>query len=352
MFSVKCITHSNITFLRVVESMKSSISKRGRLLCLFMTLCLLLSACGAEQTAPQAPDGSGYSDAGKTAGYDRDNSAEFEPAPPADAPMAPATDLPLIPPGGDRVITENRKFIKNANFTMQTLEFDSTLARLETLAAEMGGFIQSSNVSGQSIKTDYPGARYASFTLRIPASGLDDFGERVKELGNITAQSENIQDVSDYYYDTEARLKTLRTEEERLLEILKKAENLSDILTIESALSNVRYQIESMDGQMRRLEDQITYSTIYLNVEEVLDSSKLVVSPLTLGQRISERFASSIKGIKTFIENAIVFVAGDILVIALWGIVLFGLFVVGKRYFKTRNASPKLTEEGKSDENK
>lgn len=63
--------------------------------------------------------------------------------------------------------------------------------------------------------------------------------------------------------------KALETEQERLLALLEKAENVEDIITIENRLSDVRYELENYESQIRLLDNQIDYSTVYVDISEV-----------------------------------------------------------------------------------
>ena len=94
-------------------------------------------------------------------------------------------------------------------------------------------------------------------TARIPAKRLDEFVQRVGEQSNITNKEERVEDVTLQYVDLESRKKALATEQDRLLELLEKAESVEDIISIEARLSDVRYELESMESQLRTLNNQI-----------------------------------------------------------------------------------------------
>ena len=72
------------------------------------------------------------------------------------------------------------------------------------------------------------------------------------------------------YVDVESRKKMLETEQQRLLELLETAESLDDILTIESRLTEVQYELDSKESQLRTYDNQIDYSTVYLDIDEVV----------------------------------------------------------------------------------
>ena len=92
----------------------------------------------------------------------------------------------------------------------------------------------------------------------------------VEGVSNITYRQENVEDVTLDYVDVESRKKMLETEQQRLLELLETAESLDDILTIESRLTEVQYELDSKESQLRTYDNQIDYSTVYLDINEVV----------------------------------------------------------------------------------
>ena len=82
-------------------------------------------------------------------------------------------------------------------------------------------------------------------------------------------RAEYLDDVSEAYYDQESRLTTQRTKLERLQELLRQAQDMEDIITIESAISETELEIEFLTGSLRKYDSQINYSTITLSLREV-----------------------------------------------------------------------------------
>ena len=97
--------------------------------------------------------------------------------------------------------------------------------------------------------------------MRIPKSKLDAFLGDVAENSNITSRSEQERDVTTSYVDLESHKKVLLTEQERLMTYLEQAESIEEMMTIESRLSDIRYQLESKESQLRTNDSQIEYST-------------------------------------------------------------------------------------------
>ena len=302
-----------------------------KLLCIAMTLMLALSYCACGS-------GEKYDSAASENMSGGNFTGDFESASP---------DMPMEI-NGNGEMSDTRKLIKNFSASVQTLEYDAALEKLEKLVEDAGGYIESSSMNGSGA-IDYGRvyARSASFTLRIPAGKADSLVASLSSLGAVTNSSHNVDDVTDYYYDIEAHLTALRAQETRLLELLAEADSVDTMITIESALTDVRYQIESLDGTKRRLDSQIEYSRVDLYIDEVFTPEEISASPRSLGERIAARFKSSMSELKTGGEDFIVFFLGDIVIIAMWGAVIF---VLVKMYKKSRKKLLKKPIEEKSDE--
>lgn len=200
-----------------------------------------------------------------------------------------------------------RKLIRNVDLSLETREFDKAVEEINALVSRLGGYIEYSDISGRSL--DYRGDYYrrsANFVARIPAEKLGEATGSIEEICNVTSRSESVNDITDTYYDVDGRLRTLRVEEERLLALLEKAEKLEDMLTIESHLSNVRYQIESLTGQLNRYDSQVNYSTVSMYLQEVVEYTEKQVEPIGFGQRIGQSFKNSLSFIAEFGEGLVI----------------------------------------------
>ena len=202
-------------------------------------------------------------------------------------------------------LPENRKLIQTAYIDAETENLDAVLQQLDARIAELGGYIENSNVRNGSA---YSGKRYrsADITVRIPAKDLDSFIDKVSGLSNIISSRKTVEDVTLNYVATESRVKALQTEETRLLELLAKADSLDDLLTVEERLTEVRTELEEVTSTLRVLENQVDYATLHLTVSEVTEFTD-TTEPETMWQRIGDGFVKNLKGVGTFLENVFVF---------------------------------------------
>lgn len=157
-----------------------------------------------------------------------------------------------------------RKLIKTVHMTTETEDYDALVQELYDKVETFGGYVE--NFSTQGAKN----YRYGSITARVPKERLDEFLTIVEDSSNITYREESVEDVTLTYVDLESHKKMLLKEQERLMEFLEEAETIEDIIAIEGRLTEVQYQLESMESQLRTYDNQIDYSTVYLNIEEVV----------------------------------------------------------------------------------
>ena len=250
---------------------------------------LLLAAtafgCSAKQAAPEANHSGGYYDADA---YYADESM-YAPAEAESVSMSNRTEYKNQSPA-----LENRKIIRNANVTVQTLEFDAFLEKLNEQVESLGGFVETSNIGGRTYYNQTK-LRNAYIMVRVPAESLDALLAAVDGLGNVTNMSTGMRDVTTAYIDSEKHLESLRVEQEALLKILESATTVEDLITVQNRLSEVRYEIESYESILRSYDDQIDLSTVEITLNEV--ERVTVTEPETFWQEVSRRFKDSMEDV-------------------------------------------------------
>lgn len=188
----------------------------------------------------------------------------------------------------------DRKLIRTFRVEAETEELDTLLTALDEKIIQLGGYVETREIYNGST---YASRRYrhANLAIRIPAENVNGFMEHVSGVSNVVSSNESIDDVTLTYVDTESRVKALETERDRLLELMAQAETMSDLLEIESRLTDVRYELESYASQLKTLENQVSYATIRLSISEVQEYTP--VAEKTTWQRIAEGFVDSLEGI-------------------------------------------------------
>ena len=196
------------------------------------------------------------------------------------------------------------KMVYTANMDLQTLSFDQADADISALVEEMGGYFEQRSISNRS-----SGYRYAEYTVRVPAEKFNDFCSQMGTLCHLVYKNESADNITESYYDTQSRLVTAQTKLERLQELLRRAESMEDIITIESAISETEWTIENLTGTLRTYDSLVGYSTIYMTLHEVSELSGQGQAPVTFGDRLGESFLDGLKSIGRTAQNFAVWLA-------------------------------------------
>lgn len=197
-----------------------------------------------------------------------------------------------------------RKIIQSANLIMETKEFDKTVNFITDSVTKENGYIQTSEITGgKSPEGDYKGNRTAHFVVRIPKDKLKAFLASSEPYGTILNSKISGDDITSNYFDTEARLKTLEIQEERLLTLLKKSEKIEDIIELEKRLSEIRYQIENLTGTLKKWDNLIELATVDISIREVQELKALKDKPQGYGDKIVNTFKDSVSLLYSMLKN-------------------------------------------------
>ena len=236
---------------------------------------------------------------GMLTGCGAKNAMTEQAAPAAGAPMATEAVMEevLYDEAGSGIsntataMPENQKLIRTVYMDAQTTSMDGVMSWLENRVAELGGYFEQKSIRRSGSRDDGSYYRYADMMIRVPAENLDGFLEQIGENAVVTSTREETENVTLQYVSTKSRVEALETEQKRLLELLEEAGNMEDLLTIESRLTDVRWELENYASQLRVLDNQVDYSTVYLNINEV-DKPK-VVTERTVWQKIGDGFGEN-----------------------------------------------------------
>lgn len=187
-----------------------------------------------------------------------------------------------------------RKIIRTANLSMQVKNVEKSTAVIEQLIKQKGGFISSVNLSSSGSYINN------SITIRIPNEKLDTLlGVIGQEAIHIDRKSINAQDVTEEFVDIQIRLKTKKDVRDRYVEVLrKKASTVEEILNAEERIRIIQEEIESKEGRLRFLSNQVSLSTIHLNIYQ--NDGKGLVSK-SYGSKLGQAFFNGWENIKGFI---------------------------------------------------
>ncbi len=247
----------------------------------------------------------------------------------------------------------NRKIIKKANLTYETKTYDEFIASLPVCLSSFGGYVESSESSGGSYS--YNSRRSASFTLRIPADRYEAFMTAVGEGGTLTYKSEDSTDVTASYVDIESRISALRKEYDVLVGILEKCKELSDVIQIQSRITEVTYQIESFESQIRTYDSLISYCTVYVRVQEVERESQNV-EVMSFGEKVTHGLSETFYDITTDLSEFALWFIVSLPYLLIWGVIIAAAIMilrVSHKKYKTKKEKKRIEQICRSiDENK
>lgn len=237
----------------------------------------------------------------------------------------------------------NRKIIFEGYLSIETTSFDEDYDRIFAALLEFGGYAESQSKYGTKPVNWNDRGRTANLTLRVPSRRFDEFIFRLKGFGEMISMSTSGRDVSLQYFDTETRLRTLRTRQERLLDLLENAKGLEDIIKLEQELGNVDYQIQSYEIELRGYDSLIDFSKITIELQEVNQIERVTTSDKQdLGTRIKTGFYSVLNVLAAIGEGLLIFfLAGSPVLVPLIIAGVIAIIAVKRRKKKAKDAEIK-----------
>ncbi len=194
------------------------------------------------------------SDFAETAGYSTDKALQEGPTSTQEQETADA------PPEIER------KLIKTGNISFETDDINKTKTNIYEVTKRFKGYI--SNESSQKYNTEIS----YDMTIRVPAEHFDALVASVVEgAKEIDHKNITVSDVTEQYIDVKTRIKTKKELENRYEQLLAKANNVQEIMSIERELGKLRADIEAFEGRLKYLNSQIGYSTLHAHFYQKLD---------------------------------------------------------------------------------
>lgn len=303
--------------------------KRITTLLLTLVLVLLLAGCGGKAASNNATQAAVSESGGYWNTIDTDSSGDYNMVAEDAEPGAMEGES-----GGAAQTDKPAKRIYTGYMEMQTQDFDTAASGIDALVEELGGYFQQSSTSNGS-----GGYRHASYTVRVPAEQFETFFQKAGALCHVTYSNTNTDDVSESYYDTEARLETARIKLDRLQELLAKATSMEDIITIESAISETEWDIENLSGTLRHYDALVDYATIDVELSEVYKLSGQDEAVTTFGGRLGQSFVNGLKAVGNALEDFAVWLAYS----WFWLLVIAAVIVVVVRIVRRKSGGKKFS---------
>ncbi len=224
------------------------------------------------------------------------------------------------------------KIITKVNLEVETQEFDDLIGIIKDEIVRLGGYDERTEISGKRYYSR-TNSRNGHIVARIPKDKLKDFVELVKESGNVINETSSSDNVTLQYVDTQSRKTSLEIEQERLWAILEKTEKLEDIVTLESRLSSIRYELQMYETELRTIDNKVDYSTVTISVNEV-ERMTPTEDKETVLTRIKNGFTESVFNITEGLKNFFVWLVVNLPYLIIWAIILTIVGIMSKRIYK------------------
>lgn len=233
-----------------------------------------------------------------------------------------------------------RMLIKTVHMEVESEDIDTMIKNVEKRVDELGGYVENMSVNNQKYSNSE--TKTADITARVPVEKLDRFVNEVEGQSNVLSRSSNAEDVTLRYVDMQARMDSLQTEYDRISELLKEADSLENIIELENRLTDIRYEMQSYGSQMKAMKNQATYSTIYLNVKQVIEYTPVVEKEKSRLERMSEGFIQNCKKVGNGVLDFFVGLVVALPVLLIWAVVITIIVLIIKFIVrKSREKHPK-----------
>lgn len=239
-----------------------------------------------------------------------ESSLEGYPLEVEDLKEVPVTRSPDSP-DAEASFTE-RKLIKNGSLEFQVSDIAKTVSTIKSELRNLDGYIAKENERKNFDRIDY------FIQVRIPTSKFDYFVSAIsKGVKDFDEKDIRVKDVTEEYFDLQVRIDNKQKVEARYSEILKKANSIKEILEVEEKLSEVRLEIERLQGKLKLLQNQVKFSTLDVRFYKIID----LPNPSLKVDSFLTELINGFKGGFELIKKIIIGLS------YLWPIILLGLGV-------------------------
>lgn len=237
-------------------------------------------------------------------------------------------------------VADSRKIVANANVSLVVADTEEAVEGIEMIASDAGGYLADVNLS-----TDRHGegeVMRGTLTMRVPSANLDETMTRLQALAtSVSYLNVSRQDVTDQYSDLDAQLRNLRATETELLALLtemrqKPNAKVEDILKVHNSLMTIREEIETLQGRKNLLDNQISFSTVWIEVVPDSVNRPIVEEPWRASgpaRNALRALVQTLQGLMTALIWALLYLAPVLLVLLIPLVVLIWLirFLVRRR---------------------
>ena len=265
---------------------------------------------GAAPSEKSAATGAGYADSASTTSYSAPNAMMARSADTAVYDLYVAEESGASTGGTSAAdagteASAGQKLVRTASLTLRTTAFEADLESVQALLDSLGGYVENLYQYGDVASGD---TRTASLSVRVPSENLDAFLSGVEGVGRVTDRSESVTDMTVQYTDNQARLDTLYAKMERLNQLMAQAQEVSDLIELESAIADTQYEIERYETSQRDIDRRVDMSAVSVTLLEDTPAQSATAEDVGLGERLGAALNASLRWLGGFLRNMLVFV--------------------------------------------
>ncbi|MCR5420314.1 MAG: DUF4349 domain-containing protein [Lachnospiraceae bacterium] len=318
--------------------------KSKKLICTLSMISMILTGCGSSEAASAAnyeEKSANYALAEESADeyYDEYDSYDYSEK---EMPME-GNSYSGSTAGTGELSTEvteeevrsndnGRMLIKRVYMNVESEDVDAMVKNVERKVDSLGGYIENTNI--QNEKYSNSERKTANIVARIPVNKLDLFVTEVEGESNVLSKNSNAEDITLKYVDTQAKLSSYETEYERINELIKEAKDLDTIIALEARLSEIRYEIESYGAQLKTMKNQATYSTLTLDITQVIEYTPVVIEEKTRFEQMQDGFISNCKRVWYGILDFGVGFVVALPILIIWAVIIIIIIMIFKMLLK------------------
>ena len=251
---------------------------------------------------------------------------------------------------GNKIKLVEEKLVYRCQLDIETKNYAEDKENLMKLISEYEGIIQNSNeydsddywYSSDHVKTR--GTKTLNLQVRIPSEKYKEFIGTVGTIGKVKRNSQQVDNISYDYYNTQADIEQLKIQEQRLLEMMEQAYTIEDMITVEDRLSEVQNELSKLQTKLVGLDTDVAYSYVDIELEEVFEYSAAEVEKPGFFKRLGKEIVDGFKAMIQIFEDIILFVVGAVprlIPFAVFGFIVYKIVKVYRRNHKPRKPKDK-----------
>lgn len=240
-----------------------------------------------------------------------------------------------------------RMVIRSGNISVNVENVDKAAADIIQMTESSGGYIENSQIDNVTIPGDpiyKPDAaakketqKYANMTVRVPEVKFEGIYNNIKGMGELVSENMSGSDITAEYRDTTARVDNLKIQEQSLQQLMVKANTVDEILKIESELNRVRTDIDINSGNLKRWDNLVQLSTIYIYMRELKPEELKSVDVPGTWEKAYQGFIKAINNVVAGLEKTLIVLVAAIPYLFVVGVIAaIGFAVVRKMRTKRK----------------